>query len=97
MKTDEYFKCFDFYEDLDNLTINIKSDLLIKKHNADKVKGNTYSWNITKDNYENKSILLEIKTSNSNKKLNKKNIIIITLLVLFITLAIIILKKLIKK
>lgn len=52
------FKLFDIYPPLDSFTVNIRSKKKVLKSNADKVKGNTYTWVITKDNYSNKTINL---------------------------------------
>lgn len=52
------FKLFDIYPPLDSFTVNIKSKKKILRCNADKVKGNVYTWVITKDNYSNKTINL---------------------------------------
>jgi len=56
---------------MDNVVVNIKTDLKVSKNNADKVEGNTYTWIINKDNYSNKPINIEIsKLSTSQSILN---------------------------
>lgn len=57
---------FDNYALLTDLTINIKSNFVVDNNNADEVKDNVYTWHITKDNYKNKTIHIEI---NKNKKI----------------------------
>ncbi len=62
ISTDGKATCF--YKDsdklLDKLTINIKTDLKVIENNADKVKGNTYTWIIDDSNYQNKPINMRI-------------------------------------
>lgn len=54
---------FENYPDLDKLTINITINNKVSKNNADSINGNTYTWNLTKDNYKTKEIYI-----NYNKK-----------------------------
>ena len=42
-------------------------DRPVISHNADSVKGKIYTWNITKDNYEEKAINLVLDDSNNTK------------------------------
>lgn len=58
------FKVFDEYKTLDKLTVNIKSKYSFLSNNADDIKNNVYSWAITRDNYDKKSIDVVLKTSN---------------------------------
>ena len=60
------FKAFKQFKDLESVTINIKSKLKVKSHNADKVKGNTYTWIVSRENYNKDQIEMV---------LNKKGII----------------------
>ena len=48
---------------LDYAQINITTDLKVVSNNADEVNGKTYTWNITKDNYLNKPIKINIEKS----------------------------------
>lgn len=50
---------------IDNATINIKTDLKVVKHNADKVKDKTYTWKINSENYRNKPIEIKIEKPNT--------------------------------
>ena len=60
--------CFDNYPELTNLVINITVDRDIISHNADKVNGNIYTWNLTKNNAKNKSINLVFKNDSDEKE-----------------------------
>lgn len=66
ISTSKEAKCFDDYPSLNSVTINITIDDTVVKHNADNVSGNTYTWNINKDNASNKSVDLIIKNSSNN-------------------------------
>ena len=81
---------------LNQITVNIKvDDYLVVKHNADKKSKNIYTWNITKDNYQNKSIQLEIsklsianytgsQVANAFNKLQNKETVILVIVVVFL-------------
>jgi len=58
LKTSQEFTCFNEIEELENVTIAIKSNHKLKETNADKIKGHTYYWYINKENYQNKPISL---------------------------------------
>lgn len=49
-----YFKWFEQYEDLDELTIRIKSNHKLVETNADEIHRYSYTWIINKDNYKEK-------------------------------------------
>ncbi len=42
------------------ITINIKTDLKVVKNNADIINENIYTWNINKNNFINKNIMIKI-------------------------------------
>lgn len=66
LNTSKKFKCLTYdYNNIDNLTINITTDYKVVETNADEVEGNTYKWNINKNNSENKPIKFSY---NVNKK-----------------------------
>lgn len=72
------FNGFERYSDLTNVSISITTDFEVKKNNADGVYGNTYIWNITKDNALDKRIYLELVNINKgNDEENNKTILII--------------------
>ena len=58
--------CFDKYPNLTDLTINITVDRPVKSNNADSVSGNTYTWNINRNNASNKPINLVLESSENN-------------------------------
>jgi len=73
--------CFDKHPPLTSVKVKIKVDREVISNNADNVSGNTYTWNITKENASNKSINLvlsngsleEDKSSSSSNTNTKKN------------------------
>ena len=46
----------------DDIEINIKTDREVLKHNADKVKGNTYTWIINSENVKDANIYFQMST-----------------------------------
>lgn len=62
LKTSKEFTCFEQVEELENVTIAIKSNHKLKETNADETKGHTYYWHINKDNYKDKPISLVLYT-----------------------------------
>ena len=90
-----------FIENLDVLSIIIKTDLTVTSNNADSVSDNKYTWNYDKTNNLNKSISLYIERpkkeedtkNNDNKNYNgsKKDSTVFSLIIVIgIYLAIII-------
>lgn len=78
------FNGFERYNDLTQVTINITTDLEVKKSNADSVYNNVYTWTITKDDALNKKIYLELVNINKLDKKTENKIIIIIILLIFI-------------
>ena len=76
----------DDVKQFDSLTINIKTDLEVVENNADKVDGNTYTWVINENNYQNHPIQMRIKKG-TDKGFNFW-IIIIVIIVLLLIIAI---------
>ncbi len=93
LSTSELFTCFDYYPEIEEVTINMTSQYNITSSNADKVDGNTYTWIINKDNYQNKPLEIKInkKQEYKEKKITSKMIItfgIFLILVLYLLLSI---------
>lgn len=86
--TDKKVNCMytDDVKQFDSLTINIKTDLEVVENNADKVDGNTYTWVINENNYQNHPIQMRIKKG-TDKGFNFW-IIIIVIIVLLLIIAI---------
>ena len=64
LSTSRQFLCFDNYDNLDDVTITIKSKYKLVETNADVQEKHKYTWYITKDNANDKFIylLLDLKT-----------------------------------
>ena len=88
-------------DEVDDLTININTELTVTSNNADTVDGNYYTWKIDKNNYKTKALSMyierpqqEIKEDDSKKNNNtntkKDNTALHILFVIGIYLAIII-------
>lgn len=76
LSTSQKNSCFEKYPTINTLQINIKVDRKVISNNADSINGNTYTWNITKENANNKSINLvmedNIKEIIDNEPLDEK-------------------------
>lgn len=83
INSSNYFNCFDYYGYLDNVNIKLTTNYVSLSNNADKVNENEYNWIITKDNYKNKSIYIELDKTKyllTEEKVDKLlNIILIIL------------------
>ncbi len=81
--TNKYNSCIDYYPELEQITINLKftNDFNIIRNNADKVDGNTYTWIIDRNNYNNKGIELSyaFKEENEEEQINENHNILIIL------------------
>ena len=75
ISTNGDFKCFDMFEELEELTINVATDYNVISSNADKNDNNVYTWYIKRGNIKNKSINIEISAINdsSNNDNNKRD------------------------
>ena len=67
LSTSPKVDCFDKYPTLTNIKVNIKVDKPVISNNADIVNGNIYTWNISKNDINNKSINLILQNNNLNK------------------------------
>ncbi len=68
------FKCYEYYENLETISIVLKTNNKVLSSNADLVEDNIYTWNITKDGNKQIEISYEIKES---KEFNIVTILII--------------------
>lgn len=57
IKTSNEFKCFDKYSLLNDVTVKIHYTGKVLSTNANKKENGIYTWKITKDNYQNSSIV----------------------------------------
>ena len=81
ISTSNKVDCFETYPNLTNLVVNITVDKEVTSNNADRVSGNTYTWNVNKNNSQKKGINLTFinddeqkeETIPSNEKNIKKN------------------------
>lgn len=75
IRVDNFTDCFmqDYGPYLNNLSINIKTNLDVLDNNADKVNGNVYTWNMNIENVANKKLNLVIR--NKSLKDDKESIL----------------------
>lgn len=68
LSTNNGAKIFDEEPGLDSMTINITTSYNVRSHNATSVKGNTYTWNFSKeDNNKNIVLVMDIKKQEEDK------------------------------
>ena len=67
---------------IENVKINIITDLKVISNNADEINGNTYTWKVDLENYENKPI--KIKIDNQPIKESKIHILFIAVSILLL-------------
>jgi len=92
--TSDVFKCFDKYKELDNVIVNLTTDYIVEESNADYVDGNKHTWNINKENSDNKniSVVIDLSAIKSKKSIFSNSvfwlvlgaIILIGIIILFI-------------
>lgn len=80
----------------DSAKINIKTELEVIENNADSVNGNTYTWNIDRNNYETKTVNLKVKKIKENS-FDFKFIIYTVIAMAFIISLFLLAKKKIRK
>ena len=69
------------------MKINVTTNHVVEENNADEIKSNTYTWNLTRDNYYGKTITLKLKKN--EYVYEHTNILIITIVITGIVIAII--------
>jgi len=69
VNTSSHFLCMDNFPYLNEVIIAISSDYPILYSNADYIQNDIYYWEINKDNYENRAIILSYNYK--NKKTNQ--------------------------
>lgn len=85
LSTSKKFKCFDEYDNLDDVTVNITTKKKVYDNNADSVDGNTYTWHISEENKDNASINIIIDGStDSSLSFVEKNMFLIILIGIFV-------------
>lgn len=84
LSTGKKFKLFEQYPNLDKATINIKTKNKVIKNNADTIKNNTYTWYITKENYQNKPMTITIKQNQLNFKFKQTKVLIMAVVIMSI-------------
>ncbi|MCM1370355.1 MAG: hypothetical protein NC181_00480 [Clostridium sp.] len=57
ISTTNNFNCFNYYDELDSIKINITTDYKVIQTNSDKKSGKTYTWEIDKISAKNKPII----------------------------------------
>ena len=65
--------CFDNYPSLDKVIVNVIVDRDVKSNNADGVNGNTYTWNLTRENANDKTINMVIVNSSEQASDNNNH------------------------
>lgn len=59
--------CFETYDILEDITIRLKTNHEVESHNADEVVDGEYIWKINKNNYNNKSIQMNLLNKTHKK------------------------------
>ncbi len=81
---------FDDYPELEEVTINIKTDYLVEENNADSVDGNTYTWVFDKDSKKNINMVIDttetLEERDSRRSTNTMIIFSIVLVIVVILL-----------
>ncbi len=93
LSTSKKFLCFDKFDELEDVTVTVTSRYKLIKTNADSSDNYTYVWKITKDNYKDRSLYLELDATDRKETWWEKfqktgfyqyGIIIIIIMVVFI-------------
>lgn len=97
--TSSSFNCFDYYEELEKVTINITSYYDVVQSNADQINGKKHTWIITPENASNKPIIFVYDESKKNITLidyitNNAYIAVLLGIFIFIVLPILLFMKL---
>ena len=79
---------FNDYPQLEEVRINIKTDYLVKEHNADRIDDDTYTWIFTKDSKNSINMLIDLSDAATTNVLrldrNEEIIILSVIGIIFI-------------
>ena len=79
---------FNDYSQLEEVRINIKTDYLVKEHNADRIDDDTYTWIFTKDSKKSINMLIDMSDAATTNVLrldrNEEIIILSVIGIIFI-------------
>lgn len=97
--TDKQVTCLykDGNREIDDITVNIRTDLTVLENNADEVNNGVYTWYINDKNYSNKPIYIKIEREVYQEPFTSKVISIIFILVIVVIIGILIYFKALKK
>jgi hypothetical protein len=73
LTTSKGFNCYNYYSYLEAILVNVKIKYKVLSSNADSVKDNTYTWNITKDNASSKILFIKYKINNEKNPNEEEN------------------------
>lgn len=92
INTDNQVACLykDGTREIENITVNIRTDLIVLEHNADEVSGGVYTWYINDQNYTNKPIYIKIKKEKYQESFVDQAIPIFIIILVIIAIGIII-------
>lgn len=94
--TSKKFKCFEKYTELEEVVVNLTTDLKVISTNADTIRDGKYIWNITKENANDKLISIELDSQVVDKKNDNLSLIIFIgcfTAIILITILLILLKN----
>ena len=92
INTDNQVACIykDGNKEIDSITVNIRTDLIVLEHNADKVNDKVYTWYINDENYSNKPIYIKMEKEKSGGSFVDQTISIVIIVLIIIAIGIII-------
>ena len=99
INTDNQVACLfkDGEREIDDITVNIRTDLIVLENNADEVNDNVYTWYINDQNYTNKPIYIKIEKDFQKESIVSQVIPIIIIVLVVIGIGILIYFRVQKK
>ena len=90
--TDKQVTCLykDGNREIDDITVNIRTDLTVLENNADEVNNGVYTWYINDKNYSNKPISIKIEKQEAGEPFYIESISVLIVVIVFLILCIII-------
>ena len=90
--TDKQVTCLykDGNREIDDITVNIRTDLTVLENNADEVNNGVYTWYINDKNYSNKPISIKIEKQEAGEPFDIESISVLIVVIVFLILCIII-------
>lgn len=88
IQTSNEFLCYDTFNELEDVTISLKTNYIVSENNADTISANKYIWRITEEEASYKPLYIRMQNKQIKTTKKETNIIPITITIISIIIGI---------